>query len=63
MGKTPGEGEISKGHPLLGGTAHMRIPGQCAQQKHPFYFLLKKYCSSQERVTQGVLGSQTLTLK
>lgn len=63
MGKTPGEGEISKGHTLPGGTAHMHIPGQYAQQKHPFCSLMKKYYSSQERITQGVLGSRTLTLK
>lgn len=41
----------------------MCIPGQYAQQKHPFCSLLKKYYSSQERIAQGVLGSRTLTLK
>lgn len=39
----------------------MHIPGQYAQQKHPFCSLMKKYYSSQERITQGVLGSRTLT--
>ena len=60
--KDPGRRENFQGT-LLGGTAHVQVTGQFAQQNHTFSSLLKKHYLPHKTIVQGILDSRTLSLK